>query len=275
MDSFEPDKVLLYSPKHDQWSEKDLSATSYWAGNGNYFYLNYSGLNQTLLYDGFTNQEFTFPSAQISQHVFSRDSVFLMYTNTGKYIGYSPVEHDTSEYTTPRLQGQQWSNYIVLALNVSGSRYEHLLYDGYNNNFAPLILTAQHGIRRYAWPGGKTALVMTDNGYLFAYYPGATTNIDINPYDKDAIIATPRLHQNYPNPFNPTTLIKFDLPITQNVTLKIYNVLGQLVDTLIDNPLTAGPHEYQWEAVNKASGLYYYVLEAGDHKLIKKMILMK
>jgi hypothetical protein len=237
--------------------------------------LNYSGLNETLLYDGFANQEFIFPSAQTSQHIFSRDSVFLMYTNTGKYIGYSPVEHDTSEYITSRLLGQQWSNYIILALNVSGSRYEHLLYDGYNNNFAPLILTTQHGIRRNAWPGGKTALVMTDNGYLFAYYPGALTHLDPNSDNTAGIVYNFKLYQNYPNPFNPTTLIKFDLPTSQKVVLKIYNTLGQLVETLIDQPLLPGPHEYKWLPVKKASGLYFYVLEAGDYRSVKKMILMK
>jgi hypothetical protein len=59
------------------------------------------------------------------------------------------------------------------------------------------------------------------------------------------------------------------------VVLKVYNILGQLVETLIDQPLTAGPHEIQWKPVNKASGLYYYVLEAGEFKSVKKMILMK
>jgi len=241
VDSFEPDKVLIYSPKHDQWSEKDLSAASYWAGNCNYFYLNYSGLNQTLLYDGYANQEFIFPSAQTSQHVFSRDSVFLMYTNTGKYIGYSPVTHDTSEYIATRLSGQIATKYIVLAQD--GNYYDHLLYDGYNNTFAPLHLTPQQGFRRIAWPGGKTALVAAANGYLFAYNPGAVTNIEDNHGNENANIRTFKLYQNYPNPFNPTTLIKFDLPGSEKVVLKIYNTLGQLVETLIDQSLVAGPHE--------------------------------
>jgi hypothetical protein len=196
-----------------------------------------------------------------------------MYTNTGKYIGYSPVTHDTSEYIATRLSGQIATKYIVLAQD--GNYYDHLLYDGYNNTFAPLHLTPQHGFRRIAWAGGKTALVASGNGYLFAYHPGALTHIDPNADNTPGIADNFNLYQNYPNPFNPTTLIKFNLPSSEKVVLKIYNTLGQLVETLIDEPLLAGPHEIQWKPVNKASGLYFYVLEAGEYQSVKKMILMK
>jgi hypothetical protein len=273
-DSFEPDKILLYSPKSDNWYQKDLTAATFWGGEGSYFYMNNGSLNQMQLFDGYMDQEFQLPSPQFSNHVFARDSVLLMYTNTGKYIGYSPFKHDTSECITTRLSGQNWNNYIVLAQDGS-NYYELLLYDGYSNAFAPLHLTTQQGFRRIAWSGGKTALVATTNGYLFAYNPGALTNIDPNLDNTAGIVYNFNLYQNYPNPFNPTTLIKFDLPNSRKTVLKIYNALGQLVETLIDETLLAGPHEYQWEPKNKASGLYFYVLEAGDYRSVKKMILMK
>ena len=271
-DSFEPDKVLLYSPKGDNWYQKDLTAATLWGGRGSYFYLNDAGLSQLQLYDGYLDQEFIMPSPQFTNHVHARDSVFLMYTSTGKYVGYSPVIHDTSEYIASRLSGQMSTKYIVLAQDGS---YEYFVYDGYQNAFAPLHLTTQHGFRRIAWPGGKTALVATGNGYLFAYYPGQSTYIDPQSGDPNGVVQKFHLYQNYPNPFNPTTLIKFDLPSSEKVVLKIYNTLGQLVETLIDQSLTAGPHEIRWKPENKASGLYFYVLEAGKHKSVKKMILMK
>jgi hypothetical protein len=83
------------------------------------------------------------------------------------------------------------------------------------------------------------------------------------------------LQQNYPNPFNPTTTIEFNLPKTSNVLLKIFNILGEEVSTLVSNRLSAGSHTYEWDASNLSGGVYIYRLEAGDYKETKKMILMK
>ena len=80
---------------------------------------------------------------------------------------------------------------------------------------------------------------------------------------------------NYPNPFNPQTTIKMILPKDGFVSLKIYNVLGQEVTTLVSDNLTAGSYEYVWNARNLASGIYIYRLEANGLAMDKKMILMK
>jgi hypothetical protein len=85
-----------------------------------------------------------------------------------------------------------------------------------------------------------------------------------------------KLEQNYPNPFNPTTAIRFALPKSNNVTLKIYNVSGQLVSVLVNNEfVTAGINEVKFDASNLASGIYFYTLQAGDFKDTKKMMLIK
>ncbi|MEJ2536512.1 MAG: T9SS type A sorting domain-containing protein, partial [Calditrichia bacterium] len=84
-----------------------------------------------------------------------------------------------------------------------------------------------------------------------------------------------QLFQNYPNPFNPTTTIAFDLPKTSNVLLKIFNILGEEVTTLVSARLFTGSYTYKWDATNLASGVYLYRLEAGDYIETKKMILMK
>ena len=83
------------------------------------------------------------------------------------------------------------------------------------------------------------------------------------------------LQQNYPNPFNPSTTIQFTLPVASKATLKIYNVIGQLVTTLVDQHLTQGSHEFQWQAFNMPSGIYYYSLKSGTYSETKKMVLMK
>ncbi len=83
------------------------------------------------------------------------------------------------------------------------------------------------------------------------------------------------LYQNYPNPFNPSTIIKYSVPKVQMVTLKIYNILGQLVSTLINKQQSAGNYEITFNADKLASGIYFYTLNAGDFHSTKKMLLLK
>ena len=83
------------------------------------------------------------------------------------------------------------------------------------------------------------------------------------------------LYQNYPNPFNPITNIEFRLPQLEFVTLKIYNMLGKEVSTLVSMKLNPGNHTYTFDGKNLASGIYYYRLVAGEYREVKKMILLK
>ena len=84
------------------------------------------------------------------------------------------------------------------------------------------------------------------------------------------------LNQNYPNPFNPTTTIKFGLVKEMVVELKIYDILGEEVATLIDGKLMkAGSYDVNFKASNLASGAYFYRLKAGNQVTSKKMVLLK
>jgi hypothetical protein len=83
------------------------------------------------------------------------------------------------------------------------------------------------------------------------------------------------LYQNHPNPFNPSTTIKFALPISSNVKINVYNSLGQLVETLVDEEIESGYHEVKFDASQLSSGVYLYQLKAGSFIETKKMILMK
>lgn len=84
-----------------------------------------------------------------------------------------------------------------------------------------------------------------------------------------------KLFQNYPNPFNPVTNIRFDLPKNGFVTLKVFDILGREVTTLVDEKLSAGSYETSWEGSGFPSGVYFYRLVTDDFKQIKKMILVK
>ncbi len=83
------------------------------------------------------------------------------------------------------------------------------------------------------------------------------------------------LNQNYPNPFNPSTNIKFSLPKASNVTLKVFNAIGEEVATLINKKLPAGNHVVNFNGSNLISGVYFYQLATDEKSVVKKMLLVK
>jgi hypothetical protein len=88
------------------------------------------------------------------------------------------------------------------------------------------------------------------------------------------------LLQNFPNPFNPETVIKFSVKENSWVTLRIYNVLGQVVRTLVDEPKSAGEYAVPWDGRNAqnedvASGVYFYRIKAGDYESVRRMTLLR
>ncbi len=97
--------------------------------------------------------------------------------------------------------------------------------------------------------------------------------LPLNPVTQ--IPVTYKLYQNYPNPFNPKTTIKFDLSHTVFVTIKVYDLLGREISTLINDKMNAGPHSIDFAPTNLASGIYFYKLIAGDYTEVKKMALIK
>jgi hypothetical protein len=83
------------------------------------------------------------------------------------------------------------------------------------------------------------------------------------------------LHQNYPNPFNPTTTIRFSLKTKSFVSLKVYDILGRQVTTLVNEEMSAGNFSRIWNAANISSGIYFYRLQAGSFMDTKKLVLLK
>ncbi len=97
---------------------------------------------------------------------------------------------------------------------------------------------------------------------------------DVQP-EMNAIPTDYTLYQNYPNPFNPTTKIKYSLPKSSFVQLKIFDLLGNEITSLVKGEQTAGYHEVEFNASSLSSGIYFYRLEAGGFSFSKKLILMK
>jgi glycosidase len=93
--------------------------------------------------------------------------------------------------------------------------------------------------------------------------------------ENNSTITTYSLEQNYPNPFNPSTKIRFAIPNSGFVKLKVFDILGREIKTLINNELPAGIHEVNFDASYLSSGIYFYRIESGSFVETKKMILLK
>jgi hypothetical protein len=110
---------------------------------------------------------------------------------------------------------------------------------------------------------------------LFVLYNFGGGTVGIQNQEIDNIPTNFSLSQNYPNPFNPSTTIQFSLPKSGDITLKIYNLLGEEVKTLVNEFKEIGNHTVQFNASNLASGIYFYRLQAESFIQTRKMILIK
>jgi len=119
---------------------------------------------------------------------------------------------------------------------------------------------------------------------MFTYYP--TDRLWIYRYTRPVLIdgifeTTPgipvafALDQNYPNPFNPSSVIRYQIPVVSKVSLKVYNVLGQVIATLVNEAQHAGYKSVEFDARSLPSGLYIYRLQAGNFTSSRKMLLLR
>ncbi|MGE5862070.1 MAG: T9SS type A sorting domain-containing protein, partial [Ignavibacteria bacterium] len=99
--------------------------------------------------------------------------------------------------------------------------------------------------------------------------------IGVSVRELPGIASTYQLSQNYPNPFNPSTVINFTIPQSGNVTLKVYNSVGQEVATLLNEYKNASNYSVDFNAANLSSGVYFYTLKANNFTQTRKMLLLK
>jgi hypothetical protein len=115
---------------------------------------------------------------------------------------------------------------------------------------------------------GDSVYTFLIRAYVSITTSGVKQNIELTP-------ASFVLEQNYPNPFNPSTTIKFQMPSKGFVTLKIYDIIGREVATLVDGFQEAGPHDVKFDASNLPSGVYLYRITTGTYVAAKKLVLIK
>jgi hypothetical protein len=127
--------------------------------------------------------------------------------------------------------------------------------------------------RAKAAPVGEATHILAATAPRFTLIidPSKTTSVDGGP----ETVGRMELEQNYPNPFNPSTVIGFQLSVAGQATLKVYDVLGREVATLVNGTMAAGSHSVTFDASNLTSGVYIYKLEAGGMSMTKRMTLVK
>ncbi len=125
-------------------------------------------------------------------------------------------------------------------------------------------LKAAFASSRAGWSGGAN-----DSVYKW------TGNLLVSVKQTNEIVHGFRLEHNYPNPFNPSTTIRYALPRSGHVTLKVYNLLGHEIANLVNEDKAPGRYEARWDASQFASGVYFYRLVAGSFTETKKLVLLR
>jgi len=183
------------------------------------------------------------------------------------YIGYSDVQNLRQDSNGNISEDPLFANSLFELSNESpciGTGIDDLLVEGrnyccpnccLNGNPRPLPTGSKPDMGAYEHELGDETTMLN--------YATCTESVEYT------------LKQNYPNPFNPKTNIQFSIPKTENVTLKIYNLVGQELTTLVSEKLKPGEYKYTWDASQLASGMYFYKLETESYNSTKKLILLR
>ncbi|MEQ9264698.1 MAG: LamG-like jellyroll fold domain-containing protein [Balneolaceae bacterium] len=183
--------------------------------------------------------------------VFDRDSTLRVYVDnqveisSEKIVGYSGYVTNQEDFSMYAGRGNSGASQFSFVGAMDDIRiYSYALEDS----------AIRHLYSEGEWPIDSTGTFDEGNIYIPEEY---------------------LLYQNFPNPFNPSTTIKFDLPESGNVTLKVFDITGRLVANLVDETKTAGRYQVNFNASNLASGIYLYELRTNKYSSIKKFTLIK
>ena len=220
-------------------------------------------------------QSFSFSKSETMLHHLT-DCYFPL--KVGKYRVYhsTPFDFTLEDSSTYQFDTSQAGSFIYtvmiiknVSINTYAGRFEncvHLLFDvpefiddEISYDFAPNIgLVAEYGN------------VVGHNLYS-ARIDGQIISKISKSVKQPSFLS---LEQNYPNPFNPPTTIEYTIPYNSNVTLKIYNIQGQEIETLVNQFKSDGNHSIEWKPLNITSGIYIYQLQCSKFVIAKKMLLL-
>ena len=220
--------------------------------------------------------------------VSSTDQRLLLFKMTGSGDSLWTKEYEFTPFgdLEPRIARTVGGGYIVTGTYLVSSRNVAFLIkvDVAGDSLWTLVVDGE-GLAE--WISGDAACVTPDGGYAMlctnVHMDGAANNLLVRfaPDQQDSLAYAAlnpsdiRLLQNYPNPFNSTTTISYDLNSSNIVRLKVFDLTGRLVTTLIDGSITTGKHEVMFDGAGLASGIYFTRLEAGSKRMTRKMVFIK
>jgi len=136
-------------------------------------------------------------------------------------------------------------------------------------------LSAFSGIIKVRFRFGSDGYTTEEGWYVDdVVIDNIVSSVDLNEIDVDLPFEF-SLSQNYPNPFNPVTTIEYSLAKTEHTSIKVFDILGKEVTTLVSGQVEKGKHQIMWNANNFSSGIYFYTIEAGSFKQTRKLVLLK
>lgn len=170
------------------------------------------------------------------------------------------------DYDTPKGQ----------FINVNGTRIGEVMFDG------PVKVWQEKTLNVDLVEGSNTIQMEMSWGYMFLDYLAVPTQVVTSVHEGIILPSSFALEQNYPNPFNPVTIIKYVIPnfkreilMQNNVQLKVYDIIGREITTLVNEVQSPGVYEVKFDASNLPSGVYIYSIKAGSFNASRKMMLIK
>lgn len=252
--------LILFKKSTDNgisWSSYSIIDTGFSphiAVSGNYLHLVYQTLGNDIYYCRSTDNGLTWSTPSYLEYgglpkitVMDSDLYVIFVSGYGMYYLRSTDNGQSWEPRKGILYSWDPRGQILYGVNLSNSLNEvHLIWDDINGPKSDVVYT-----KITKWLTTKVEQV---------------NNLNPNKF---------YLYQNYPNPFNAETKIRFSLPENSNVSLKIYNVLGEEIETLVNDYLTKGQYEINWNAFKYSSGIYFYRLQTDKWVETRKMVLLK
>jgi hypothetical protein len=244
-----------------------------------------SGAPSSVTYQGWNNGDSSWSNAMRDLYAYnSRGGQTLhlhqrwvsSWTDSSQEVSTYDVDGNMITNAFQTWAGRYWQNSVLYTY----------AYDGQRNRTSELA-QRYDGVEwinkslytfEYDANGNRTSEVrLLWSGYDWSYIARYLTSYQFVTAVEDpaAMPLVYRLSDNYPNPFNPSTQIRFALRSAGTVSLRVYDILGGEVATLVDGPLQAGEHTAVWDARNAASGVYFYRLRAGQFAETKKMLLVR
>lgn len=186
----------------------------------------------------------------------------------------TPANIAPGQSLTPTLTWQSQLNIVRYHVQVSTVSDFSVITDSGSVTTAQRTIPAGRLVigTIYYWRVKATNFVGT--GAYSTHYSFSTSVTGVNMINS-VVPKEFKLYENYPNPFNPATTIRFSIPKSEQVTIKIYNNTGKLVSELLSSNFNPGTYEVQWNAESFSSGVYFYTLESSSFRDTKRMILVK